>query len=360
MFEVQIEKPFWGKLVGALIFISALASLAACKPRAVYHTPTAEPYVAPSPLETPTVAPTPTLEPTPTDTPTPVISGPTMLRLEPSVVMGLPVGETRQVQVLLENVEQLQSVELHISFEPRYVNVEDADPEVEGVQIETGSFPVPAQVLRNEANNYAGAIIYHVSAESPIKGSGVVASFGVQALAEGGSPLRFNVVRLADSEGQELPVEEEIDGLVSIAAAGSAPEPTEAASTGAPSTTSAPVVATPTMAPSTPSSSQPTYHTVQRGENLYRIALRYGTTVDAIVAANGLANENSVYVGQVLLIPAGDQGQPQPGGTTYVVQPGDTLYSIARRFGATVDALAAHNGLAPPYTIKVGQTLSIP
>ena len=48
--------------------------------------------------------------------------------------------------------------------------------------------------------------------------------------------------------------------------------------------------------------SQPTIHVVQRGENLYRISLRYGTTVQAIMAANGLTNYN-IYVGQRLRIP---------------------------------------------------------
>ena len=44
-------------------------------------------------------------------------------------------------------------------------------------------------------------------------------------------------------------------------------------------------------------------HVVQRGENLFRIALRYGVTVDAMAQANGLANPNQIYVGQTLVIP---------------------------------------------------------
>jgi len=55
--------------------------------------------------------------------------------------------------------------------------------------------------------------------------------------------------------------------------------------------------------PSTPiPEPQYTIHVVQRGENLFRIALRYGTTVEAIMAANGLTNHN-IYVGQQLRIP---------------------------------------------------------
>jgi len=346
-----------GKVAKIVILMLALVSLVACQPRPVHYTPTptTEPQVAPSPTLVPTaVVPTPV----PTPTPTPVISGPTKLRVEPSVMLDLPVGETRLVQMWLENVEGLQSIEVHIGFEPRYVQIEDADPDVEGGQIQAGDFPVPAQVVRNEANNDSGFVVYHVTAASPVSGSGVVASFAVRGHAEGGSPLRFGVVKLLDADGQSLEVPEQIDGLVSVSAGGPAPEPTEAASTEAPPPISTPVAVTPTPVPPTPSSAGPVYHTVQAGENLYRISLRYGTTVNAIVAANDLLNANSVYVGQVLLIPVG--GQAQPGPTTYVVQPGDTLYSIARRFGTTVDALAAHNGIAPPYAIMVGQTLRIP
>jgi LysM repeat protein len=286
-----------------------------------------------------------------------------MLRTEPSVV-NLAVGEARLVQVLLDNVEQLHTIELHISFEPGYVNVEDANPDVDGVQIGAGTIPVPAQVIQNEANNSTGLIIYYVAQEpaSSTSGSGVVASFTVRALAEGGSPLRFNVVNLRDPAGEPLPPLEPIDGLVTIGAGDAASAPTteaapaESPPTAAPSA-STPVAATapPPPAPTSPPSAGGIYHTVQRGENLYRIALRYGTTVNAIVAANNLTNPNAVKAGQVLLIPVAAPA----GATSYVVQPGDTLYSIARRFGKSYQTLAAQNGITPPYTIKVGQTLVI-
>ena len=73
------------------------------------------------------------------------------------------------------------------------------------------------------------------------------------------------------------------------------------------------------------------------------------------VAANNLPSRNSIKVGQVLRIPGGGT----LGRLTYVVKAGDTLCSIARRYGKTVDALAALNGISEPYTIKVGQVLVI-
>lgn len=100
-------------------------------------------------------------------------------------------------------------------------------------------------------------------------------------------------------------------------------------------------------------------YTVQWGDWLYAIARRFGTTVEAILALNPLPNPNYLSVGQQLKIPG--SSQPTPGGyTEYVVQPGDTLYSIARRYGVTVDAIARLNGILNPWFVRAGQTLLIP
>jgi len=109
-----------------------------------------------------------------------------------------------------------------------------------------------------------------------------------------------------------------------------------------------------------PPSTRPKVHIVQPGENLFRIALGYGTTVDAIAQANDIVNPWFIYVGQKLIIPS--TGAPSPGPTpkTYVVQPGDTLYSIAVRYNTTVQALMVANNLASPNLIFVGQILKVP
>ncbi len=112
----------------------------------------------------------------------------------------------------------------------------------------------------------------------------------------------------------------------------------------------------PTPTP-TPIPSSGFYYTVRAGDTLYSIAWRFGTTVQAIVQANGIINPNLIFYGQVLWIPSGSGGPT--GSTIYIVQRGDTLYSIARRFGTTYQALAALNGLRSPYTIYVGQRLII-
>ena len=104
-------------------------------------------------------------------------------------------------------------------------------------------------------------------------------------------------------------------------------------------------------------------HVVQRGETLYSIAVRYGTSVRALTQANGLSNANVIWVGQRLRIPgAGSSGGGSTagsGGGVHVVQRGETLYSIARRYGTSVQALMQANGLRNPNFIWVGQRLRL-
>ncbi|MFZ5916570.1 MAG: LysM peptidoglycan-binding domain-containing protein [Chloroflexota bacterium] len=107
-----------------------------------------------------------------------------------------------------------------------------------------------------------------------------------------------------------------------------------------------------------PSKSEPVIHIVQAGENLFRISLRYGTTVNAIMAANNLAS-TVIYVGQRLVIP-GSESSPAGPSFVYVVKHGDTLTAIAWRYGTTVTAIARVNGLMNPNAIYVGQRLRIP
>lgn len=111
-------------------------------------------------------------------------------------------------------------------------------------------------------------------------------------------------------------------------------------------------------APSTDSALQSqTVHVVQRGETLFSIAQRYGTTVAAIQTANGLGG-TLIYVGQRLIIPV----TTAPGELlVYRVQPGDTLFRIAQRYNTSVTAIQSANGWGPNHTlIFVGQHVFVP
>lgn len=113
-------------------------------------------------------------------------------------------------------------------------------------------------------------------------------------------------------------------------------------------------------------------HTVERGESAFAIARRYGISLNALLAANDLTPTSVIHPGDELTIPA------QPGGSlggdptmldsapapssqlgTYVVERGDTLSGIAKRFGISLSQLRAANDL-PGDLIRVGQTLFIP
>jgi LysM repeat protein len=108
-------------------------------------------------------------------------------------------------------------------------------------------------------------------------------------------------------------------------------------------------------------------HVVAPGENLFRISLRYGVSVQAIAQQNGIQNPNLIYVGQKLVISGGTgTTTPPPGGSTggteqkYTVVAGDTLSKIARQFNVTVQAIAQKNNIANVNLIYVGQVLTIP
>jgi LysM repeat protein len=144
-------------------------------------------------------------------------------------------------------------------------------------------------------------------------------------------------------------------------------------------------------------------HVVQANENLFRIAQQYGVTVQAIVEANNLTDPNNLTVGQVLIIPLGEDvgagGEllplqteeaapvptqttvplaggntatplPQPIGTeealatttarTHLVKDGESLYTIAGLYGVTVVSLAELNGITDYNLIRIGQVLQIP
>jgi len=140
------------------------------------------------------------------------------------------------------------------------------------------------------------------------------------------------------------------------------PVPT-AEPTAEPTAVPAPVEATPTPTSPPPSTGGTVTHVVQRGENMFRIALRYGTTVQAIASANGIANPATIYVGQKLIIPssgAQPAQQPAAGETTYVVQPGDNLFRIALKYNMSHLYLAQYNGIANSSQIYVGQVIRIP
>lgn len=105
----------------------------------------------------------------------------------------------------------------------------------------------------------------------------------------------------------------------------------------------------------------PQYYVVRHGDTLRLIALRYGTTWQALTIANNLANPNLIHAGNVLVIPTGNPVvTPPTAPVLYVVQVGDTLSMIALRHGVSMWDVARANNILNLNRIFVGQTLVIP
>ena len=114
-----------------------------------------------------------------------------------------------------------------------------------------------------------------------------------------------------------------------------------------------------------------TTYIVQPGDTLSAIASRLGTSVSALAETNGIKNLNLITVGQRLVVPSGvttpttpvnntTPTVPATGGSTYIVEPGDSLLGIALRHGTTLDRLMTANGIANPNFIRIGQRLILP
>ncbi len=101
-------------------------------------------------------------------------------------------------------------------------------------------------------------------------------------------------------------------------------------------------------------------HKVAAGDTLYKIARRYGVDYGRLMALNGITNPYQLKTGMEICIPP----TLAPGGKNcagfYIIGEGDTLYSISRRFGVSLDDLMAANSDIDPYNMHIGMKLCIP
>lgn len=119
--------------------------------------------------------------------------------------------------------------------------------------------------------------------------------------------------------------------------------------------------------PYAPAAELPGQVTVLPGDTVYAIARRTGATPQSIITLNRLSAPYGLEVGEIIRVPANSVPPSRaaatpavPRDSAHVVRAGETLYSIARATGASVDRIAQANSLGAPYSLRVGQTLRIP
>ena len=101
-------------------------------------------------------------------------------------------------------------------------------------------------------------------------------------------------------------------------------------------------------------------HIIQQGETMFSIARRYGVTVDAVTHRNNIGDPRQIYAGQRLIIPATDADATAQSVIPYMVRAGDTLDLVARRYATTSQDLMRVNRMLSPNVLYVGQVIQVP
>jgi len=120
----------------------------------------------------------------------------------------VPVSGTVTVDLRIDNIQDLYAAQVELTFDPALIEVVDASDFDPGIQIEEGDFPIPDDVVRNQANNTNGTIEYAVSlrgVKPGVSGGGVLARITFHGLTEGVSPVDFTRSILSDP--QSLPID---------------------------------------------------------------------------------------------------------------------------------------------------------
>lgn len=119
----------------------------------------------------------------------------------------LHMGETVQVDLRIAQVSGLYGAEIHLAFDPAVLEVVDADPNQDGIQLIAGNMPSPDFVVLNRADNEAGTADYAVTQlppNQPGEGDGTIVSITFRAKKTAISPVRLSRFLLANTQGQSI------------------------------------------------------------------------------------------------------------------------------------------------------------
>ncbi|MFH1892060.1 MAG: LysM peptidoglycan-binding domain-containing protein [Candidatus Zixiibacteriota bacterium] len=111
---------------------------------------------------------------------------------------------------------------------------------------------------------------------------------------------------------------------------------------------------------SSSSGSSVTKHKVRKGDSLWKLAEKYGTTINELCRLNGISRNRMLIPGQVLKVPGSGSGSSSSHSSShYVVRRGDTLSKIAKNFGISLNSLMAWNSITNPRKLSVGTKLRV-
>lgn len=141
------------------------------------------------------------------------------------LAVGLKSGATQDISIRVENVQNMYGIELQIKFDPKVVQVQDADDSADGTQVAVGDWLHDGFVAANKVDNKQGTISFAATLLNPapaLSGDGTVATITFRAKADGNSPLKISKALLATRDATAIKSTVQ-DGAIGVSLLGQAP-----------------------------------------------------------------------------------------------------------------------------------------
>jgi hypothetical protein len=126
-------------------------------------------------------------------------------------------GQVETINIVIDNAKDAYGIEVRAKFDPAVIEVVDADPAQEGLQMIPGAFIKPDFLVRNTADNQKGTLQYvitQVNPSTPVSGNGIVFSIQFRGKTLGKkTTLAIDFVEIADRQGRKLPVKGQSQAL---------------------------------------------------------------------------------------------------------------------------------------------------
>ncbi len=192
------------------------------------------------------------------------LAGSAQVRLSPASLQVGP-GQTADVTVEVDGVQDLYGADVRLSFDPNILEVVDADPAKDGIQVSQGAFLDTGFTIRNQADNAAGTVWFaatQLNPSTPKSGTGALVVVKLHAKAAGRSPLTVTKADMARRDGTKIQ-SEFVSGEAQVGQAGASPADAAPVATqpAAPvaAQPAAPAAAVPAAPAETPTSNNPAF-----------------------------------------------------------------------------------------------------